>query len=75
MHHNEDGLAASEHAVVDLHGESTDIHSNTRYGIYALHRAKVQIHFYLHNTTHRTTTQNQIELYMERWHSTIANVK
>jgi len=54
MHHNgQDGLFAYDHAVVDLHGTKTDIHSNKRYGIAAFSRAKVNIHLpSQHNTTH-----------------------
>jgi len=54
MHHNGyDGLAVFDHAVVDLHGTKTDIHSNRRYGIHAFYRAKVNIHLHSqHNTSH-----------------------
>jgi hypothetical protein len=55
MHHNgEDGLHATEHAVVDLHGTKTDIHSNKRNGIYAFdHSTLVRIHLpSQHNTSH-----------------------
>ena len=54
MHHNaEDGLFAYDHAVVDLHGTKTDIHSNKGHGIRASFRAKVNIHLpSQHNTTH-----------------------
>jgi hypothetical protein len=54
VHHNRnDGLVAYEHAVVDLHGTKTDIHSNKSRGIYASARAKVNIHLpSQHNTTH-----------------------
>ena len=53
MHHTNHGLAAADHAVVDLHGENTDIHSNTRIGIYAYRHGKVQIHLpSQHNTSH-----------------------
>ena len=54
MHHNGwAGLYASDHAVVDLHGTKTDIHSNKRHGIYASIRGKVNIHLpSQHNTSH-----------------------
>tara|TARA_B110001452_G_scaffold236456_1_gene215753 strand:- start:168 stop:545 length:378 start_codon:yes stop_codon:yes gene_type:complete len=45
MHHNRfDGLVVYDHAVVDLHGTKTDIHSNKRNNIHAYSRAKVNIH-------------------------------
>jgi hypothetical protein len=52
MHHNgQDGLFAYYHAVVDLHGTKTDIHSNKRRGISASDRGKVNIHLpFQHNT-------------------------
>ena len=54
MHHNgNDGLYAYDHAVVDLHGTKTDIHSNKGRGILASYRAKVNIHLpSQHNTSH-----------------------
>jgi hypothetical protein len=54
MHHNGYyGLAADEHAVVDLHGTKTDIHSNKQFGIVAAKNGKVNIHLpSQHNTTH-----------------------
>jgi hypothetical protein len=54
MHHNGgNGLLAYNHAVVNLHGTKTDIHSNKRYGIYAAFQAKVNIHLpSQHNTSH-----------------------
>jgi hypothetical protein len=54
MHHNgRDGLVAYDHAVTDLHGTKTDIHSNQRRGIVASSRAKVNIHLpSQHNTSH-----------------------
>ena len=54
MHHNElSGLFARDHAVVDLHGTKTDIHSNKDTGISAYDSAKVNIHLpSQHNTTH-----------------------
>jgi hypothetical protein len=53
VHHNEyHGLYACDRAVVDLHGTTTDIHSN-KYGIVASSRSKVNIHLpSLHNTSH-----------------------
>ena len=54
MHHNGfHGLYAFDHAVVDLHGTKTDIHSNKRHGIVAISRGKVNIHLpSQHNTNH-----------------------
>jgi len=54
MHHNGVfGLYASQHAVVDLHGTKTDIHSNKNIGIGTGYRAKVNIHLpSQHNTSH-----------------------
>jgi hypothetical protein len=54
MHHNGfDGLQVYEHAVVDLHGTKTDIHSNKSRGIRASSRGKVNIHLpSQHNTSH-----------------------
>jgi hypothetical protein len=54
MHHNgQDGLWAFGHAVVDLHGTKTDIHSNNECGIYASNNVKVNIHLpSQHNTSH-----------------------
>jgi hypothetical protein len=54
MHHNGwHGLFAVDHAVVDLHGTKTGIHSNERDGIYATQNAKVNIHLpSQHNTSH-----------------------
>ena len=45
MHHNGlqlDGLVAYNHAVVDLHGTKTDIHSNKGHGIRAYNRGTVK---------------------------------
>jgi hypothetical protein len=54
MHHNgSDGLGANVHAVVDLHGTKTDIHSNKGDGMWAYNRAKINIHLPSeHNTSH-----------------------
>ena len=54
MHHNgRCGLIAGTHAVVDLHGTKTDIHSNKEDGISAYDNAKVNIHLpSQHNTSH-----------------------
>jgi len=61
MHHNgSDGLWTSAHAVVDLHGTKTDIHSNKWYGIAAIENAKVNIHLpSQHNTTHDNRGDNR----------------
>jgi hypothetical protein len=63
MHHNgHAGLAIDEHAVVDLHGTKTDIHSNKKYGIGAIGNAKVNIHLpSQHNTTHDNVRQNRFQ--------------
>jgi hypothetical protein len=53
MHHNGSNGLCAYHAVVDLHGTKTDIHSNKRRGIFANNRAKVNIHLpSQHNTSH-----------------------
>jgi hypothetical protein len=61
MHHNgNDGLCACGDAVVDLHGTKTIIHSNKRYGIRALDRAKVNIHLpSQHNTSHDNVREDR----------------
>jgi hypothetical protein len=58
MHHNVyDGLGACDHAVVNLHGTKTDIHSNRENGIWASKNGKVNIHLpSQHNTTHDNRT-------------------
>jgi hypothetical protein len=63
MHHNGYyGLIASDHAVVDLHGTKTDIHSNKEDGIYAYDNAKVNIHLpSQHNTTHDNVGHNRVQ--------------
>jgi hypothetical protein len=63
MYHNEeDGLQAERHAIVDLHGTKTDIHSNKRLGIYAYTRAKVNIHLpSQHNTSHDNVDTNRLQ--------------
>jgi hypothetical protein len=63
MHHNGSyGLLANDHAVVDLHGTKTDIHSNKRDGICAYRNAKVNIHLpSQHNTTHDNAWQNRVQ--------------
>ena len=56
IHHNFNGLFAMQHAVVDLYGENTDIHSNTYDGICAIRHGKVQIYVpSQHNTSHDNT--------------------
>ena len=63
MHHNGwDGLVARDHAVVDLHGTKTDIHSNKRRGIVASSRAKVNIHLpSQHNTSHDNVAEDRLQ--------------
>jgi hypothetical protein len=60
MHHNgSDGLAA-DHAVVDLHGTKTGIHSNKMGGINAYRNAKVNIHLpSQHNTSHDNVEEDR----------------
>jgi hypothetical protein len=63
MHHNgEDGLTAHGHAVVDLHGTKTDIHSNKRHGICTSDRGKVNIHLpSQHNTSHGNVGEDRVQ--------------
>ena len=72
MHHNGlDGLCAADHAVVDLHGTKTDIHSNKQDGISATRNSKVNIHLpSQHNTSHDNGNENR---HQERGGS-IANI-
>jgi hypothetical protein len=62
MHHNRmHGLYAYGHAVVDLHGTKTDIHSIKGRGI-SVRRAKVNIHLpSQHNTTHDNVDDNRYQ--------------
>jgi len=64
MHHNEyDGLVAYDHAVVDLHGTKTDIHSNKVDGIRAAGRGKVNIHLPpQHNTSHGNVGEDRSQI-------------
>jgi len=65
MHHNNgrNGLAAYDHAVVDLHGTNTDIHSSKRHGIGASSRGKVNIHLpSQHNTSHDNVREDRIQI-------------
>ena len=63
MHHNgRDGLVAYQHAVIDLHGTKTDIHSNKQNGIWAGRRAKVNIHLpSQHNTSHDNVGEDRYQ--------------
>ena len=63
MHHNgSDGLNADDHAVVDLHGTKTDIHSNKEHGILAASRGKVNIHLpSQHNTSHDNVGEDRYQ--------------
>jgi len=63
MHHNgKSGLWAYNHAVVDLHGTKTDIHSNKDDGIRAFSRAKVNIHLpSQHNTSHDNDDEDRYQ--------------
>jgi hypothetical protein len=72
MHHNGwHGLWAEDHAVMDLHGTKTGIHSNKQSGIIASRNAKVNIHLpSQHNTTHDNVRQNR-----DQWSGgSIANI-
>jgi len=64
MHHNGgSGLFALNHAVVDLHGTKTDIHSNKEDGISAYDNAKVNIHLPpQHITTHDNVDNNRYQV-------------
>jgi hypothetical protein len=56
------GLLAFDHAVVDLHGTKTDIHSNKSHGILAGNSSKVNIHLpSQHNTTHDNVGQDRVQ--------------
>jgi hypothetical protein len=63
LHHNGGvGLDTYNHAVVDLHGTKTDIHSNKRCGIFATYRAKVNIHLpSQHNTSHDNVLEDRVQ--------------
>ena len=55
-------LVAFDHAVVDLHGTKTDIHSNKGHGIYAWDLAKVNIHLpSQHNTSHDNVGEDRAQ--------------
>jgi hypothetical protein len=56
------GLSADDHAVVNLRGTKTDIHSNKQDGIFAYGNAKVNIHLpSQHNTTHDNVGDNRAQ--------------
>ena len=65
MHHNGMfGLLADKHAVVDMYGTKTDIHSNKQDGIYALRNGKVNIHLpSQHNTSHDNVREDRNQGY------------
>ena len=65
MYHNgDDGLFAYHHAVVDLHGTKTDIHSNKRHGIHAFFCANVNINLpSQHNTSHDNVGEDRFQEY------------
>jgi hypothetical protein len=57
-----EGLYAEDHAVVDLHGTTTGVHSNKGDGIYAIDNAKVNIHLLSqHNTSHDNVGNNRFQ--------------
>ena len=57
------GLVTRDHAVVDLHGTKTDIHSNKINGIFADGNAKVNIHLpSQHNTSHDNVGDNRDQM-------------
>ena len=64
------GLIAHDHAVVDLHGTKTDIHSNKGIGIYATRNAKVNIRL---PSKHNTSHDNGLDRY-QRQGGSIANI-
>jgi len=63
IHHNgQDGLFAGDHAVVDLHGTKTGIHSNKWNGIATFDNGKINIHLpSQHNTSHDNVRQNRVQ--------------
>jgi hypothetical protein len=63
MHHNANyGLLAWEHAVVDLHGTTTDVHSNKLDGIVAVEHGKINIHLpSQHNTSHDNVEEDRVQ--------------
>ena len=71
IHHNDrDGLNVQDHAVVNLHGTKTDIHSNKQVdvgiahsgGICASLHGKVNIHLPLqHNTSHDNIEEDRVQ--------------
>ena len=74
IHHNgsDGGLVAGSRAVVDLHGEKTDIYANKRHGIRVFGNAKVNIHLpSQHNTSHDNVGEDRLQLQG----GTINNVK
>jgi hypothetical protein len=55
-------LIANDHAVVNLHGTKTAIHSNKQRGITAIDNAKVNIHLpSQHNTSHDNVGGNRFQ--------------
>ena len=62
-HHNGfHGLFAHSYAVVNLHGEATDIHNNQTFGIVAAGKGKVNIHLpSQHNTSHDNGKEDRNE--------------
>ena len=63
MHHNQrHGLYGYKHAVVNLYGTKTDIHSNKCRGIYASLDNQINVHLpSQHNTTHDNGGDNQYQ--------------
>ena len=66
-----DGLYADKHAVVDLRGTKTDIHSNKEDGILAIRNAKVNIHL---PSQHSTTHDNMYDNRYQEFGGSIANI-
>ena len=64
IHHNGwAGLGADDHAVVDLRGTKTGIHSNKQDGIAVYNYAKVNIHLpFQHNTSHDNADNNRTQI-------------
>ena len=65
IHHNGmGGLTAGDHAVVDLHGTKTDVHTNEIHGILATQFAKVSIHLlFQHGTSHGNVGEDRVQLF------------
>ena len=64
-------MVSDVHAVVDLHGTKTAIHSNKRHGIRASLRGKINIHLpSQHNTSHDNVGEDR----RQEMRGSIANI-